>query len=266
MLAAAMILSASTVSAQSAFEQFSVGALFGSEGAGLQVATTLTPSLQLRAGFAYLPYSLVGKQEVDIQSWYGIVQHPACKTTITETKNSGTLSLLLDWYPNEGSTFHVTAGALLGSATMFEVTNTTALPETYHYAGIDYFPEGNRSSTPTVLRSDSNGIYAGALRRNAVRPFAGIGFGSPFAGRTVGVTFDIGVEYTGGIGLYTDPSGSGSPDMDFRLDSKGTQEMFYDMRGGNKTKSYDKYLKYIDTLYKLPILPVVRLNVFFGAF
>lgn len=219
--------------------------------------------MQARLGYAYFPYSLIGKQDVDVQAWS---VHPACKTTVKETKNSGTISLLFDWYPVVGSPFHVTAGALMGASTMFQVTNTTALPSSYHTNGIDYYVKGDKSTSPTKLYTDPEGVYVGDLRRNAVRPFIGIGFGSPLAGKTVGFTFDIGVEYTGGVNLYTDPSASGNSNLDFRLDSDGIQEMFYDMRGGKKSKSYDKFIPYVDKLHDLPILPVLRLNIFFASF
>ena len=36
------------------------------------------------------------------------------------------------------------------------------------------------------------------------------------------------------------------------------------MRGSNTKKSYDKFFKYIDTLYKIPVMPVLRLSLMFG--
>ena len=252
---AALLLAVPALNAQS----FGLGVSLGSEGAGLQVSAGITPSIVVRAGYTYFPYSfLIGKQDVNFQSWD---VHPSGSTTIEEQKIQGSGNVLFDFYFTEGSPFHVTAGAMFGGGKMFQVTNTKAMPDSYHNSGMKYYPEGTGSTTS--LHADANGIYLAELRRNAVRPYVGIGFGNPI-GKSSGFVFDIGVQYTGGIGFYTDPSASSNDNMDFRLDSEGVQRLAYDMRGSQTKKGYDKFFKVIDTIHDIPLMPVVRFTVFFG--
>ena len=255
-LVAALCVAVSALNAQS----FSFGTILGSEGVGAQIAASFSPSIQARVGYAYMPYSLIGQQELNFQAWG---QHPAGTTTLKEQKITGTASLLFDFFPG-GAGFHITAGTMFGSGTLFQITNTKAMPSTYHTLGMDYYVEGK--GTANKLYADAEGIYVAELRRNAVRPYIGIGFGSPFLSKGVSFTLDLGIEYTGGIGFYTDPSATGNTDLNFRLDTEGVQKLAYDMRGSQTQKSYDKYFKYIDKVYNLPVMPVLRLNLFFGSF
>ena len=257
LVAATIFLAMPSMKAQS----FAVGANLGSEGAGLQFAVSISPIVQARIGYAYMPYSIfIGEQDLNFQAWD---VHPAGTTTLTEKKIQGTGSLLFDFFPFNESAFHFSVGSMIGGSTMFQVTNTKAMPSSYHTDGMKYYIDGDRSSAPTHLYADGSGNYLAELRRNFIRPYVGIGFGNPFS-KSVGVTVDIGLQYTGGIGFYTDPKASGNNDLTFRLDSEGVQQLAYDMRGKNEKKSYDSLFKYIDKLYKIPVMPVLRVNVMFG--
>ena len=256
LIGAALLLAVPAMNAQT---KFGVGVNLGVEGGGIQFAAGITPTIQARAGYSYMPYSmLVGEQDVNFQAWD---VHPAGSTTIKEQKIQGSASLLVDFYLAPESRFHFTVGTMIGGGKMFQVTNTKAMPDTYHSNGMKYYPEGNKSASPTLLKADASGIYTAELRRNAVRPYVGIGFGNPLA-KGVNFTMDLGVEYTGGIGFYTDPNSNGN--MDFRMDSDGVQQLAYDMRGKQEKKSYDKFFGYIDTLHNLPIMPVLRLSLMFA--
>ena len=257
LIAAALLLAVPAMNAQM---NFGVGVNVGMEGGGVQFAAGITPTIQARVGYSYMPYSLIiGEQDFDFQAWD---VHPSGHTTIKEQKIQGSGSLLVDFFLAPETKFHFTVGTMIGGGKMFQVTNTKPMPDSYHNSGMKYYPEGNKSASPTALKADGSGIYTAELRRNATRPYVGIGFGNPVA-KGVSFTLDLGVQYTGGIGFYTDPNSNGN--LDYRLDSDGVQQLAYDMRGSNTKKSYDKVFKYIDTLYKIPVMPVLRLSLMFGV-
>ena len=260
LIATTLFLAATAVYSQN----FSIGASVGTDGIGVDFAASLSDKVQARVGYSLIAYSLLGSQNVSIQAWK---VHPSASTTLKETGGTGSSHLLFDYFPGESSAFHLTGGLFFGSPTILKVQNTTALPDSYHTAGIDYYPGGREeASNLKHFYSDNNGIMTAELRRNALRPYIGIGFGSPFAGKSIGVTFDLGVEYTGGIGSYGVTNASSGSEDRVRLDSDGVMHTIYDMRGGQKTKSYDTYIPYLDKLYKIPVLPVCRLSIFFGQF
>jgi hypothetical protein len=184
-------------------------------------------------------------------------------------KFPATGNLLFDFHPG-GKSFKLTAGVFFGANDFFKVFNTKALPDSYRQAGISYYADGNRDGDITqfyTINPDSNGFLYGALKSGAVKPFIGLGFGSAIPGKRVGVNFDLGVEYTGGLDLRTDARNFIRGEVEnIPITSAGALETVRVMRNSSREESYDKYFKYIDKLRSLPVLPVARVSVFVKLF
>ena len=176
-------------------------------------------------------------------------------------------SLLVDYHPG-GKSFRVTAGLFFGSKNLVNLYNTKALPEAYRSAGVSYYLDGDKSDISKFYRiqPDEKGFVSGILRTGAVRPFVGIGFGSAVPRKRVGVAFDLGVEYIGGIEVRTDARNVMGDVESIPLSTAGVKQTIQDMAGSTSGKSYDRYAAYVDKLRSLPVLPVARLSVFVKLF
>lgn len=240
------------------------------DGMGVELAYGLTDNLNVRAGYSMFPSFLIKEYEISLPAWAG---NPATNTAFTG-KGAGTGNLLLDFHPYAGGSFRITAGVFFGAKDFLSVYNTKALPESYHAAGVTYHVDGDRSDVTKFYRVQSNdkGIISAAIEESAVRPFIGIGFGSAVPKKTVGVSFDLGVEYTGSLALRSDARNIKGDVETITLTQAGLIQTVYDIRNkyddqGNPVKrDYDKYLDYVDKLRALPVLPVARLSIFVKLF
>ncbi len=227
------------------------------DGAGVNLAFGVTDWLNVRAGFSGIPSFLIKEYNV-----------PEVGVGVTG-KFPATGNLLFDFHPG-GKSFKLTAGVFFGANDFFKVFNTKALPDSYRQAGISYYADGNRDGDITqfyTINPDSKGFLYGALKSGAVKPFIGLGFGSAIPGKRVGVNFDLGVEYTGGLDLRTDARNFIRGEVEnIPITSAGALETVRVMRNSSREESYDKYFKYIDKLRSLPVLPVARVSVFVKLF
>ena len=227
------------------------------DGAGVNLAFGVTDWLNVRAGFSGIPSFLIKEYDVP-EVGVGVTgRFPA----------SG--NLLFDFHPG-GKSFKLTAGIFFGASDFFKAFNTKALPDSYRKAGISYYADGNRNGDISqfyTINPDDKGFLYGALKAGAVKPFIGLGFGSAIPRKRVGVNFDLGVEYTGGLDLRTDARNFLSGEVvNIPITTAGAMETVRVMRNSSREESYDKYFKYIDKLRSLPVLPVARVSVFVKLF
>jgi len=235
------------------------------EGAGISLGFGLSDELDLRAGYNSFPNFLIKEYSVDLPAWGS---HEKSSTDLTG-RIAPSANLLLDYHPGAGA-FYVTAGMFFGSTDFISAFNTTKLPDSYHNAGISYYADGNRNNNDAMnfyrIQSDENGILKGVFKTGAVRPYLGIGFGSAIPSGRVGAAFDLGVEYTGGLDLRTDAKNIKSEVENLQMTTAGVLETVKMIRDNDSTKSYDKYLDYIDKLRGIPVLPVMRFSIFVKLF
>lgn len=238
----------------------SVGAM---DGLGLDLAFGINEKLAVRAGYGLIPSGLIKDYGIDLPTWGN---NPATSTDLTGSL-AGNGNLLVDFHPTGGS-FRVTAGLFFGSADFLKVYNTKALPDSYHQAGVSYYVDGDTDDMTKFYRIQSNeqGIVTAAFKSGAVKPFVGIGFGSAVPRNRVGVAFDLGVEYIGGLDLRADARNRKGDIENISLTTAGVLQTIYEIRGHNREMSYDKYISYVDKLRGLPVLPVARLSVFVKLF
>lgn len=262
-LALTVILPASVSAQYSAFS-VAVGASAGVvDGAGAGLAVGLGDAFRVRVGYHFIPSSLIKEYPVEIPAWGST---PSASTSVTgSVLPSG--SLLMDFHPGGGS-FHLTAGAFIGSDELLTVYNTAPLPETYRKAGVSYYVDADKEDISKYYRiqADGNGVFTMSLKTAGVRPYAGIGFGSAVPRGFLGAALDLGVEYVGGTRLCVDARNIKGETENISLTTAGILQTVYDMRGSSTPESYDMYIDYVDKLRDFPVLPVLRLSIFVKLF
>ncbi len=235
------------------------------DGAGVGLAFGVLDNLNVRVGYGVIPSFLIPEYAIDLPTWGN---NPATSTALSGSI-AGSGNLLVDYHPTGGS-FRITAGMFLGAKDYINFFNTKALPDSYHQAGVSYYVDGDTTDMTKFYRiqSDENGIVSAAFKSASVRPFIGFGFGSAVPKNRVGMTFDLGVEYIGGMDLRTDARNRKGDLENIALTTDGVLQTIYEIRGhgAERPMSYDKYVSYVDKLRSLPVLPVARLSVFVKLF
>lgn len=246
------------------FNHLSVGAeVLSLEGLGVQVATTLTPYVQIRAGYSLFPYS--HKQNLNIGS-YKVTDERTVDLTNTPIKatlwKNGLGNLMFDIFPGKRVPFHFTVGMYVGSgkflAAQLDARDPILKKDEYASLAITY--------GDAKVSSDENGqIYAdvgfGSRDKevfNSIFPYAGIGFGHAVGlNKRVGVTFDMGVIYTGGIKAQTYNFHTLDPVTDQHVKKTVvlTSATFADKDGNLQDKGL------IDQIGQIPVFPMMRLSI-----
>ena len=137
----------------------------GTLGVGGEVAKLLTGHLAARVGANVFGYSRT--QDFDDVTYDGRIKLRSA-------------SVLFDLYPARRGSFHLTAGALVGGG---EITGT----------GV---PQGGFTLNGTEYAATEVGTLRGALTFPRVRPYAGLGWGTPANnGTSVRLVTDFGVAF-----------------------------------------------------------------------
>jgi hypothetical protein len=246
------------------FNHLSVGVeLLGLEGAGVQVATTLTPHVQIRAGYSIFPYS--HKQSVNLGQ-YKVTDERTIDLTNTPVKatlwDGGLGNLMFDIFPGKHLAFHFTVGMYIGTGKFLsgQVDAREPILRKDEYASLAI------SYGDAKISSDENGqIYAdvgfgtpGQEGFNNIFPYAGIGFGHAVGvNKRVGVTFDMGVIYTGGIKAQAYNFHTLDPvtDQHVKKTCVVTSQTLTDDDG----KQMDSGM--IDKIGQIPVFPMMRLTL-----
>lgn len=162
-----------SVSAYSSpFSGFAIGVKAGTLGPGLEVATPLAHTLNLRAGGNYFTYG-------DSFTSSGVTYNATLRFL------SGEVSL--DWFPWAGG-FHISGGAVVYNGN--QITGTSDVP-------------GGQTFTlnhVTYVSSASDPVHGtGSLRFNKAAPKVTIGWGNllPRGDRHWSVPFELGMAYVG---------------------------------------------------------------------
>ena len=245
-----------------------------------QVATTITPNLQLRVVFdTYNHYLKIGNiftekmEEVGsltpfVHSFPVDVHQNGLdidEVKVTGNLKSGDLSFLLDFFPGQGN-FHLTGGLVMDLSG--NLVTATGVP-------------ANKSGQPTMQPSDrgkkaiagittdldGNINLQAAYGLSTVRPYLGIGFGRAVdVKKRVSVNFDLGVAYIGGVHLYAENYMVNYPDpMKVELNEAWMNDPENTIDG--KTireymgKDYDEAVKWLNFANKFPVLPYARLTI-----
>ena len=220
---------------------------FGTTGIAIDASTMVTPYLGLRGGLDLMPdfkyttdldLSIPGEAQ---QTWNQLRQGaiPGVSLALPELPSSVEVEgkpkfsgghLLLDVYPFKTS-FHLTAGAYVGSEDIISVYNTSGqdlLSAIYQYnrltedatAAAAMRAAGLQPSKIGVelgdyfLEPDAQGKVDASIRVNSFRPYLGLGFGRAVPKKRVGCQFDLGVQLWGSPGVYLRDKKLNDSDLD----------------------------------------------------
>lgn len=290
-LLAALVLGSGAAIAQDYgyFNHLSIGVgLVGTDGEGIQVAAPIGSYVQMRAGFTTqaLDLALVNlatknipevggispfKKTVDMGIEYNEIKID--KLDIEARAKSTNMQLLFDIFPGKNTSFHFTVGAYL-SLNPTGLVNASAKP--IRNDGKSVFPGTKPYDTELYgITSDPSGNFLLDLQwtNKVFRPYVGIGFGRPVSlDRRVGVNFDMGIAYLGGLNLvsysYYNYDKTGKPetvkiDADF-IDKKILSDTSMDESTRNTFQQIKGYITDVNKYSK--IYPILKLTLFIRLF
>ena len=224
-----------------AFKHMGVGVSVGTTALGVNVSATLTPYLDMRAGINVWPMFKIGHilhfktEETEREPGY-ILQHldevnakleegQKVVPNIEDVMDVDMRVLpkltaghvLVDFYPFPShSSFHLSAGAHIGTGTVVNVHN--------RYDGIlkPITMWNNAMVNPEVqplveqyglrrigvaigeyfIMPDEDGNINAKIKVSGFRPYLGLGFGRAVPRKTIGCQFDLGVQFWGSPKVY----------------------------------------------------------------
>ena len=178
------------------FNHLNVGLTVGTDGLpGIDVAAPIGNYVQVRAGYSFVP-KFKFKANINYTRNGGALQG-SYKDKIAIKLNKGDFKLLFDAFPFKKSSFHVTAGAYIGSSDFAKINNDGPIsgvaPNEWGTAKIQI------SNNPAhMFSTDENGNIKGRVRVNSFKPYIGVGFGRAVsADKKVTVNFDLGIQLWG---------------------------------------------------------------------
>ena len=258
-LAALLAVSVFSVRAQEdnqIFTHLAVAPTIGFDGIGAEVITTLTPYVQIHAGVAsMLPYVPVKgsmikaiPETIDVN---GDVRQLRNNISAVASFNSFSGNLLFDIFPGRNTSFHFTVGMYISDPKLLNVdVDASTVLKSDEYAS--YYMLLNDSDPNSRISSDKNGHIMADIKYNVVRPYFGIGFGRGIRpGKRVSTTVDLGVVYAGNPKIES---------YDYTLSNEGKPVVLTSAMLQNKDKGI------VDLYNKIPVLPVVKVNIYIRIF
>lgn len=200
------------------FNHLSVGLGLGTTGISVDVAAPISPIVAVRAGMDILPnikfypaLDLGFDQDVKdfVYEWFD--ERLPDKIDFDGKLKFTAGHLLVDIYPFKKSSFHVTAGAYLGSkqiAYLNTAGDQILLKAIYDYNHLDIREEWGLGKIGVelgnyFLEPDKDGIINTSLEVNALRPYIGIGFGRAIPTKhRFACNFDLGLQFWGSPKIY----------------------------------------------------------------
>lgn len=244
--------------------------LISHKGFGVSLGAELAKWVHVRAGYNFFPFVVDSYNGAPISIEIpGVSGSPAFSTNIAANMNWHTGSLMFDLFPSKKSNFHFTVGFFGGTRDLINITNTTRLPEQYDNAGFTYYVDGDKSDLSKMYRINSRDGYLNfSLGKNwTIRPYVGLGWGSIVPKKRVGVIFDMGVEYTGGTGIFTYGKHLTRGWERINLGGEGLKTFYSEITGSEIDASTGSLLSVLDVFYKkVPILPYMKLTLVIKLF
>ena len=211
------------------FNHVSFGVSGGTTGIGFELAAPMTANFAVRAGYSFMPKIKYSQKltldKSDLAAFY-VNGHYVHEVDLEGKLNMGDFSLMFDWYPWKSSSFRITAGAYIGKSDVVTVTNKEPFmnPEYAGKAGIDLSRTGSNIMEKYTIVTDAAGNVDAKLKVNGFKPYIGIGFGRAVPRKSIGLQFDLGVQFWG------------KPELQTNL-------MYYDGEQGDFVTRYEKIEK-----------------------
>lgn len=192
------------------FNRLGVGVGVGTEGIGIDVASTFNKYFAVRAGLNFmpafkintsvdvdygeLPYSVIGE--------LGLNEEMDVKASLART----TVDLKFDCYPfGDKSSFFVTAGFSFGGSKVLKVTgHSDDYVKLLHSSYAGYADQMGIDLTDYNIPFNENGDIEAGFKVNGFRPYFGLGFGRLVPKNRVGFRFELGLQIHGKPKIYCD--------------------------------------------------------------
>lgn len=178
-------------------------------GSGISVATPISRSLSLRAGYWLIPFVSNTPMEGDIPNVAILPGGRSFAMPATSAKTSlqsHTARLLVDWVPfKKGqSVFYLTGGLTLQNRNTFRYDEYYDT-EVFRNLGIDDIESVEVINEKGRYHLDGNGHVISGFYRPMFGMYVGLGVGRPIPKRKVGFRAEIGLPvYFGKAGAYAD--------------------------------------------------------------
>lgn len=202
------------------FNHLGVGVGIGTTGITVDLGTTITPWVQLRAGADIMP-KFKFNTDLDLEKYGG---SPSYNYDMPELRNVGvqgrltntTGHFLFDIFPlTHLTSFHVTVGGYFGGEKVIDAYNTDHqedLRDIYLYNHrLDKYSqvpvsEGKIGAVlgDYFIEPDKDGNIAASIKVNKFRPYVGLGFGRIVPKSRINCLFDLGVQFWGHPQVWND--------------------------------------------------------------
>ena len=243
LLAAAFALLPSRTASAQYFDHLALGVSVGVDGFGLQLAAPIGNQFQMRAGYSVLPPMWKPHKVFHLEE---SGSHDPTDVDIEAVVLFHNANLMFDWHP-AGKGFFIAAGAFAGPSTAITVRNrnTFLAEEDWGTSGVTI---GN-----VMVTSDDKGNISGKLKVWPVRPYVGIGYGTPVkADKRVGFNIELGTCFTNyKIALRGRNLDTLEDNVEVTVNSAALN---------NEDKGI------VDKMRKFPILPMLRFGLFVRLF
>ncbi|MDE6265783.1 MAG: hypothetical protein K2M07_00335 [Muribaculaceae bacterium] len=191
------LLFAFAINAQSLdiFNHLSVGAGVGTNGVSIEVASPLTPWVQVRAGVSIMP-DITFNTDTDVD-----YTRPDGSYASTEIDLKGGLgrtqgSLIFNAYPVPKIPVYVAVGAYFGGNNLLKLTG--------HSDDLRNLKDASIEVGDYNIPVDKDGNVRGGLRVNSFRPYFGIGWGRAVPKKRVNFSMDLGIQIEGTPKVYSE--------------------------------------------------------------
>lgn len=196
-----------------------IGVGVGTEGIGIDAATSLTKYFGVRFGLNFMPDINI-KTDVDVEANVEGLSSPVNEVNVKGSLKRTTVDLKFDCYPfPNASSFFITAGFSMGGSKLVKVTghsdeikNLRATAENYGIQIGDY-----------NIPFNENGDVEGGLKVNGFRPYLGLGFGRLIPKGRLGFRFEMGVQFHGKPKVYAE--GVDTDDLLNQLDKETSDDI-----------------------------------------
>lgn len=223
------------------FDHLGAGISLGTDGIGIDVAAPITDMFAVRAGVSFLPKIKI-KKNIKIDDNNPTV---ADNVDLQGKLNVFNGKLLADFYPFKSSSFHLTAGAFIGSDKLATITNTSMFikdPSKYGKLGLkmgDY-----------RITTDKQGKIDADVKVNSFKPYLGFGFGRAVPKNRISVSCDFGVQFWGkpALGAIT-------------TDDWGDQHYHKFKSSDLDDRDDDDLRDAVDILEKIVVYPVLNIRL-----
>jgi len=233
------------------FNHVAAGVTLGVDGWGLQVAVPATPLLQIRAGYAFsTPVEGEGSFGAHTMDNGHIANLDEMPISVLPYKG-GLGNLFVDFFPGKKEVFRISAGMFAGGGKFLSLKSDMRecmAPEDY----------ATRMSKGDVkFSTDPDGYGYADVFSWKVLPYVGIGTGNVcgLSDRRFIFTFDAGVAFTGGMKIHTYDFSSGSKEPCPVTSAATVDEDGVMLDNG-----------LIDLVTGIPVLPVIKIGLFYKIF